>query len=222
MRGVVAVLAVGLGLLASAGAIADPPPPPPGIPPAVRVPFYPIASNLVPNAVPSSAAPLVRTLSTRNRIWIARTRRQANSWSNLLAPADRESVQANYFPWEALVGVFFYRDREAQVKVTGLWRSGDTLQLALELVPWPEYVCNPPPGSPGCGGPAPTIPAPTSGDHPYTVVAVRQTALAGVTRVVVIEEVQDAPQVIELVPSFVVSCPIDPVEPIACPATDTP
>lgn len=112
-----------------------------------------------------------------------------------LQPADQVAVHDNYFPQEALVGVFFRRDPALAVKVTGLWRNGNTLELTLELVPWPVLVCHPPPGVAGC--PMPAIPLPL-GTSPYVLVAVGQAALARVSRVVVTEEKDDAPQVVEL------------------------
>lgn len=198
MRGL--LLAFAAVVLAPYGALADPGPPPPGIPPpppAVRVPFYPIGSGLIPNTVPSSSSVAPAAPSTRNRILIARTRTQANRWTRQLQPGDQVAVHDNYFPREALVGVFFRRDPALAVKVTGLWRNGNTLELALELVPWPVFVCHPPPGVAGC--PVATIPPP-SGTNPYVLVAVGQAALARVSRVVVTEERDDAPQVIDLSP----------------------
>lgn len=136
------------------------------------------------------------------------TRRPARRpWPNLaLRVADAQAaVRDNYFPQEALLGVFFRRDRAQAVKVTGLWLAGNTLQVALELVPWPVYVCDPPPG--GVCVAAPISPAVT---NPYVVVAVAQAALAKVDRVVVTEEKDDAPQVIDLSQSIGLDPPLTP------------
>jgi hypothetical protein len=192
MRGLLAGIA--LVLLAPCGALADPGPPPPGIPPPpppVRVSFYSIDSGLIP----TSKAPVGPRV--RNRILIARTRKQAKRWTRQLPPEAQAAIHDNYFPQEALLGVFARRDPALAVKVTGLWLAGNTLEVALELVPWPVYVCHPPPGVPGC--PIPSIPPPI-GTNPYVLVAVRQAALANVSRVVVTEEIHDATQVIELSP----------------------
>ena len=216
MRGLLLGLFVG-ALCLPIGALADPPPGPAtsaGVPqPAVvRVPFYPIGSGLIPNTVPASSSVAPAGPSTRNRILIARTKPLARRWLRQLQPDAQAAVRDNYFPQEALLGVFFRRDRAQAVKVTGLWLAGNTLQVALELVPWQVYVCHPPPGG-AC------VVAPISPDvtNPYVVVAVRQAALARVSRVVVTEEIDDAPQVIELVPSFS-SCPNGPAAepPVSC------
>jgi hypothetical protein len=212
-------MGITVALLAPCGALADSGPPPPGFSMparAARVPFYTVGSGLIPNVVPASSYSLPALPNRRNRILIARTRTQANRWKGQLQPEARAAIHDNYFPEEALLGVFFRRDPAQAVKVTGLWLAGETLTLALGLVPWPVYVCAPPPGVAGCGGPAPNIPPP-AGTNPYVLVAVRQVALAKVSQVVVSEEVDDAPQVIQLVPSFV-TCSYDPADPQACAA----
>ena len=105
---------------------------------------------------------------------------------------DRAAVHDNHFRRQALLGVFFHRDQAQAVAVTGLWVDGKTLEIALELVPWPVYICIPPPGAPDC--PVFTIPPQTGGRHAYALVAVSQAALARVNRLVVIQEQTTLPR----------------------------
>ncbi len=148
------------------------------------------------NPASNSAAGTPGAPIKRNRILIARTRNQANRWKKVLQPADRAAIHDNYFPQEAVLGVFFHRDQTQAVKVTGLWVNGTTLEVALELVPWPIYLCIPPPATAEC--PVFTIPAPASQRFAYALVAVGQAALTRVHRLVVIQEVDDAPEVVNL------------------------
>ncbi len=180
-------LTLALALLAPTGAAADLPPQPNGIPPApppTPVSFTVVGGNRVHGDT-----------SSRNRIYIARSLKQTTSWPRVLKWPDRASVRSHDFARQALGAVFFFRDVAQAVRVTGMWVNGSTLELALELVSSPVYVCEPPPGG-TCGQIGGLLPSPPG--HPYTLVAVRRPALANVSRVVVTEEVDDAPQVINL------------------------
>jgi hypothetical protein len=188
--------AVALALALPVGAAAGParpgfsPTAPVSVPPAKVLSFTPFASGFV-------QAPFVGYRTTRNRIYIATARRQALRWDKWLMPTGSPASRDNDFSHQALVGVFLLgRSDAAKVTVTNLWLNGETLELSIEIVPVPMLVCVAPPGS-GC--PMPSIP-PTD-VFAYTLAAVSQAAIGNVRRVVVTDEVDDAPGVIYIYPS---------------------
>jgi hypothetical protein len=197
--------AVALALALPVVAAAHPPPPgfsptaPGSVPPAKVLSFTTFASGFVQAHFLEYHTPSIRRYYTpSNRIYIARAQRQALRWDKWLMPtAGSPASRDNDFSDQALVGVFLLgRYHAAKVTVTNLWLSGETLELSIKVVPFPMLVCVAPPGS-GC--PMPSIPPRTS--FAYTLAAVSQAAIANVRRVVVTDEVDDAPGVIYIYPS---------------------
>jgi hypothetical protein len=191
-------VALAIVLLVPAAA-ADASPPLPGIPPPpapVRVAFYTVGSNLSPvttNRRLGNSPP-------RNRIVIARSRKQAKGWAEVLAPTDQATVREFYFPRNALVGVFFHRGDAQALSVTGMWVNRGTLELSLRLVPWPVLVCIPFLMNNG-GCPWDAVFAQHSvASYPYALMLVDKESLAAVRRVVVTKELYDPPQVINISP----------------------
>jgi hypothetical protein len=191
---VLAVFALALALPVIAAAD----PPPPGFSPIVSI-SQPPAKVLSFNTYGSGfvQAPFLGYRVRRNRIYIARARKQALRWDKWLMPTTGSPASGdNDFGHQALVEVFLLgRYDAAKVTVTNLSLSGDTLELSIEIVPFPMLVCVAPPGS-GC--PMPSIPARMS--FAYTLAAVSQAAIANVRRIVVTDEVDDPPGVIYIYP----------------------
>jgi hypothetical protein len=98
----------------------------------------------------SGPLPSSSGLLSSNRVYVARTKRQAARW-NYLLPSDIGSTAARVdFSRTALVGVFFVRSPVSQVKVTSVFAlDPSTLELTIEVVPPEQEVCVPPPGG-GC------------------------------------------------------------------------
>lgn len=129
-----------------------------------------------------------------NRIYIARTSREAKRWKNWLPLQDYSALQKTNFSRTAMLGVFFNDRDVSSVAVTGMEVKGDTLSLSVEVVPFPTYICTSLPGTICTVASVRVPPA-----NLYALVAVGKPTLGpDVRRIVVTREEDDPPAVIDM------------------------
>jgi len=168
-------------------------------------PGAPDAPGLLANGRPIAFRPysfgyvkegFLRASKPRDRVLIARTRKQGLLWDRWLTHRRASPPGAAYFPGETLLGVFLlgHPSSTAQAAViTKVVVSGTTVALALRVSRFPLERC----GSDPVSGAVcrPMYKPPSLRYHAMAIITVPRKTLKGIRRVVVKREVRDTNEI---------------------------